>query len=272
MRNKPRFLQKGCNGEILNQLTKPPVNISPGNYLSKPTVNVGNSIGLKMKTTASFIATALLLAFASPASAVVINASGEGWCNSSGACNNTNTSTAANTFAGVITPGGVSYRDWFYFNVPVGNYVSAVLSISNNASNVTNQASSVFTLSAASGINYAGLGSGTALGSITAGAANTGVTHYVNITLNGSALSLLNTSAGGGFLFGGSLNGTNTSTNQLFGYTNGTPLATLTLTSATPVSAIPETQTWLLMVAGFAGLGGLLRRKQPKARLRVTYT
>jgi hypothetical protein len=223
-----------------------------------------------MKKLASIIAAASF-AIAAPASAVVINASGEGWCTSAGSCNNTNTAVKANTLAGVASAGGVSYRDWFYFNIPVGTYVNAVLSISNSGSNITAQPNSVFTLSAASGINYAALGTGTALGSITAGAANTGVTHYVNITLNGSALSLLNTAAGGGFLFGGSLNGNNASVNQLFGYTNGNPVATLTLTPGTPVSAVPEAESWMLMVFGFAGLGAILRRKQPKLRLKVTY-
>jgi hypothetical protein len=221
-----------------------------------------------MKKLASFIAAASLLAIAAPASAVVINATGQGWCTSGGSCNNTNTSTIQNTFAGVASSGGVSYRDWFYFNIPVGTYVSAIISINNNASNVTSQPTSVFTLSAATGVNYAGLGAGTALGTVTTGAADTGVTHYVDITLNGSALSLLNTAAGGGFLFGGKVSGNNSSMNQIFGYGNGTPVAYLTLI---PQVAIPEPAAWLTMMFGFAVVGRAMRRKQPKVRLKFSY-
>jgi PEP-CTERM motif len=221
-----------------------------------------------MKKLATLLATASF-ALAAPASAVVINASGEGWCNSTSACNNTSTTSLANTFAGATSAGSALYRDWFYFNIPVGTWVSATLSIHNAAANSSSQPTTVYTSFAASGITYAGLGSGTALGSVTVGAANTGVSHYVDITLNGSALSLLNTSSGSGFLFGGSINGTNTTTNQLFGYTTGTPVATLTLVSAT---AIPEPESWALIMLGFAALGAVMRRKQPAARVRLSYS
>ncbi len=220
-----------------------------------------------MKRLATLFATASF-AIAAPASAVVINATGEGWCNSAASCNNTSTTALANTFAGAASAGSDLYRDWFYFNIPVGTWVSATLSIYNQAANSSAQPTTVYTSYAASGITYTGLGSGTALGSVTVGSANTGVSHYVDITLNGSALSLLNTASGSGFLFGGSINGTNTATNQLFGYTNGTPVARLTLVAAT---AIPEPESWALIVLGFAALGSVMRRKRPATRVRLSY-
>jgi hypothetical protein len=221
-----------------------------------------------MKRFATLLATASF-AIAAPASAVVINASGEGWCTSANSCNNTNQNALANTFAGTPVAGSDLYRNWFYFNIPVGTWASATLSIYNHASNTISQSTTIYTSYAATGITYAGLGSGSALGSISAASADSNVSKYVDITLNGTALSLLNTASGGGFLFGGSLNGSNASTNQLFGFTGGTPVARLTLVAASP---IPEPESWALIVLGFAAMGAVLRRKQPTTRVRLSYS
>jgi len=202
-----------------------------------------------------------LLLLASLASASVISASGEGWCNDSG-CDNTSTSALANTFAGSYL--GNLYQVWFAFALPSTPISTATISIWNDGRDYNTDASAVFNLYAASSISYGGLVSGPSLGSVSVNIADTGITQYVNITLNGASVAALNANLGTTFVFGGQ-GGTNSEPeSQLFGYTGGYPEAYLT-TSNVPetgtLTNVPEPGTLTLFGSGLLGAVGVIRRK-----------
>ena len=191
---------------------------------------------------------AVLIAASACAQAGTISAVGEGWCSTS-TCNNTNTNIIQNTLADSISP---LHHDWFAFNTSVGNVSSATLSIWNYGNNYYNP-SAIYDLYAASSIDFAGLVSGPSLGSITAGAADTRLSSYVTINLNAQGISFLNANQGNQVIFGGGVTGTNA---KFFGYTDGHPVATLT------VVAVPEPATYAMMRAGLGLIGFMARRKK----------
>ena len=65
-------------------------------------------------------------------------------------------------------------------------------------------------------------------------------------------MAYLNANSGTAVHFGG----TATGNAEFFGYTPGTPAATLSLTSA-----VPEPATWSLLVGGFGLIGVMARRR-----------
>lgn len=98
--------------------------------------------------------------------------------------------------------------------------------------------------------------------------ANTGLSHYVGISLNTAGLAALNANAGGQFNFGGSITTsfpTPQNTNDqiaIFGWGNGEPLAYLEYNTTAPV---PEPETYAMMLAGLGMLGFMARRRKSKA-------
>jgi uncharacterized protein YciU (UPF0263 family) len=187
--------------------------------------------------TARFALPTMLLLFAprfADASSVTVVASGEGWCESIG-CNNTDPNTIANTFVGYTNSSDLLHRDWFSFNlsnIASGSFAFAWISIWNDGRNITSSTSDIYTLFSASSITYSGLVSGVALGSTNIGTADTGLSEYVTISLNSTAIALLNAAAGSSFLFGGNTNSPGTGPAQYFGYTDGTPAAQLYLSTS----------------------------------------
>lgn len=206
-----------------------------------------------MKSSIKHIIAAGLLTISTGAFAdAIVTATGDGWCADTYGCNNTNVNTYANIFAGDLGVGGI-FHNWFAFNVPTGNISSATLSIWNEASNYNYNPSAVYNVHSTSAISFDGLVSGSVLGSITVGAATNGTSHFVDINLNSTGIAYLNASQGQQIVLGGGVTGSNV---QLFGYTGGLPTATLAVTSA-----VPEPETYAMMLAGLGMLGFLARRK-----------
>lgn len=202
------------------------------------------------------IFTTALLAFSATASAnPTVVASGEGWCKPD-ECNNINSNSISNTFAGDLDIGSVSHN-WFAFNIPIlGTISSASLNIWNENSNYNYNPSAIYNVHSASGFNFTDLVSGNILGSISVGDASNGTSRYVNIFFNTQGISFLNISQGSQVVFGGDIVGSDV---QLFGYTNGYPLASLDL-----IAAVPEPETYAILFLGLGLVGLVARRKSNK--------
>ena len=196
-----------------------------------------------------------------PARAGIVDAVGEGWCRDSVSgsdyCNNTDTSAIWNTFAGNGSGDGV-YRNWFAIDIPaIGLISNATLWIWNDGQDSTGDASRTYTLYNPAAIDFGSLGTGSPLGTVNVGDADTGLSHYVGIPLNATALSLLNAAQGGQFLFGGAVDIVNPAVQvEIFGWTEGIPLARL------EYNAVPEPGTLSMLLAGLAVLGMAIRRKR----------
>ncbi|MGD0014054.1 MAG: PEP-CTERM sorting domain-containing protein [Bryobacteraceae bacterium] len=210
-----------------------------------------------------FVIAGLVALIAVPVHAATVAATGEGWCGlyavGGERCGNTDTSLIRNTYAG-NSPGEGVFRDWFAFNIPSlgGPVLNATLWIWNHGWNSTQDPSGTYTLYNPSAIDYASLAVGPGLGSVTAAVADTGVSHYVGIPLNATALSLLNAAQGSQFLFGGAVDIIDPSLLvEFFGYTDGTPVAMLDLNS----TAIPEPGMIGMLLGGLAALGLARRRR-----------
>ncbi len=201
------------------------------------------------------VASALI---AGAANAVDVTASGSGWIQPDGNTNSFGFGDGIhNHYAGID---GQAYNNYFEFLVPNATITSASLSIYNASNNTTIDAAAEYSVHAASSFTFSGLADGPSFGSVTLGVADTGVSHYVSITLNSLGLDFLNSHLGQTIQFGGT---TATSVDPsncfdcvaVFGYTGGSPVAFLSL------DAVPEPATWALMIVGFGLVGTTLRRR-----------
>lgn len=205
------------------------------------------------------VALTVLLSFRASAATVTIYASGSGWCESAGTCNNTGYLLEANTYAG--SPDGiVQYRNWFAFPVWSGGYSSATLHIWNAAGNANAATDKVYSLYEATGFSYSGLAGGNVIfGAVALADANTGAGHYVPIALNAAGLAFLNDNAQIGWwaIFGGDVAGAQQG-EKIFCCTAGVPRAYLELT------LVPEPGAAGLMGLGLAALGAAVRRRRTR--------
>ncbi len=176
--------------------------------------------------------------------AYVIQASVEGWIDDTGAGNG----GSGNYIVGNCAVSGCNgtdgeYRDYFVFDLSgvSGPITSASLSLGNGSTGFNGSpatytswdvTTSVGELETGSLAAYADLGSGAQYASTAVGFSDNGT--QVGITLDGAALSALNAAEGGSFTIGGALNG----------------------------GSVPEPQAWILMLAGFGGLGLIARRRR----------
>lgn len=200
---------------------------------------------LKIAATAALA----LSSVAAMATTTTVNATGQGWCTNY--CNNTDVNNIQNTFAGWTD----TYRNWFAFDVGTSTVASASLSIWNDGSNRSNgNTNAVYNLYAPSSISYAGMQNGMSFGSVTTGVANTGTSHYVTIALNSAGVSYINSKLGQKVVFGGVTSAQNV---EMFGYTSGTPVAQLTT-----VSAVPEPESFAMLLAGLGLMGVVARRRK----------
>lgn len=208
-----------------------------------------------------------LLAFAAATSiavsaqaSTVVTATDTGWINASGG------DDSGGAFANGIHNNYTGYENqtfnnWFQFTLPSTTIGSATLSIYNYANNTTIDPTAVYTVYGASGFSFAGLQSGPALGSILFSVADNGTDHWVDISLNGAGIAWLNANLGSTIVLSGSPTSSVTISTcfdcvAAFGYSDGTPAATLTLDS------VPEPASWALMIAGFGMTGFAMRRRQ----------
>jgi hypothetical protein len=220
-----------------------------------------------MKNTKGFLFAAALsvLAMCGYASASTILATDSGWIENDGSANAPGFDGGINnTIAGILFT--FVYNNWFQFSLPDSPITSATLEIWNDSQNSTTDAAAAYNSYAASSFTYSGLASGPSLGSITLGAADTGVSGYVSIPLNSAALSFLNANLGGVVDFGGSVTPSvsidpTTCCVAVFGFTGGSPVAELVLNAST----VPEPSTWAMVLLGFAGLGYAGYRRQKVA-------
>lgn len=168
----------------------------------------------------------------------VIQANQTGWFNSSG----THTAENTNYFVGDLD--GQQHNNFFGFDLSniSGVITSAVLNIGNDLGSGLSGGPVTWTTYDVDGaINtnqsysnvgiFTDLGSGTSYGAVGVAAP----TSNVSLALNASGLAAVSNSVGKSFFVGGTL----------------TPL----------VAAVPEPATWLMMILGFAAIGGVMRRK-----------
>ena len=201
------------------------------------------------------VASALI---AGAANAVDVTASGSGWIQPDNVSNSFGFGDGIhNHYAGFA---GQAYNNYFEFLVPNAVATSASLNIYNAFQNTTIDAAAEYSVHGASSFTFSGLADGPSFGSVTLGVADTGVSHYVSITLNSLGLAFINSHLGQTIQFGGTTATTVDPTScfdcvAIFGYTGGTPAAVLTL------NAVPEPATWALMIVGFGLVGTTLRRR-----------
>ncbi|MDQ5945129.1 MAG: hypothetical protein QG619_548 [Pseudomonadota bacterium] len=122
-------------------------------------------------------------------------------------------------------------------------------------------APSAFVGATAGRAGFDDLGDGAVLGSYNASLSDNG--SFINITLNGAGLSALNASVGQLFVLGGRITtiAGDTGSQTVFGFTNDNNLANTRLNL---VTAVPEPETFAMLLAGLTLLGFQQRRRSQK--------
>ena len=177
-----------------------------------------------------------------------------GWIASDG----THGSTNANYIVGDCCGG--TFNNWGVFDLSnlSGAVTSAVLTLNTFEVEGVNVLYSLFDVSASLGALdadrvsgdstgqalFQDLGSGANYGSYTYNESDTNL--FRSITLNGNALADISASAGGQFAIGGTL-------------------------QPGQAPSVPEPGTWLMLLLGFFGMGGVLRHRRP-TQTTVTYS
>ncbi|MES2949314.1 MAG: PEP-CTERM sorting domain-containing protein [Pseudomonadota bacterium] len=180
-----------------------------------------------------------------------------GWCNSASYCNNTDMSTFASSFAG--SHSGNVYRNWLAFDIANEHVSAATLSIWSDAGNVSDDPLAVYSVTATYGISFAGLMDGPSFGTVTASISNTGEDHSVDIVFNAAGISFLNAHLGTRVVFGGNV--TSAASNvQFFGHTDGYPTAYFNTFNTVP--AVPEPESYAMLLAGLGLVGAVARRRK----------
>jgi hypothetical protein len=167
---------------------------------------------------------ACCLAAASPAKALTITADDQGWYNTISAHFPPNDNYI------VGTEGGTNFRNFFVFSLPNSPISSASLTVNTAVVFLTdNQNVSLFGFSGiiadlVSGTSsYSALGQGLSFASLIYNISDTGGTK--TFTFNSAGVSYLNSLTGGQ----AAITGDNPSGGWVYGFSNGQPLATLTL-------------------------------------------
>jgi hypothetical protein len=205
------------------------------------------------------IAATFVITASSVGASTVVTASSSGWIRADESSDTSGFGTGINNnFTGFE---GQAYSNWFEFTLPGASVTSAVLSIYNFSANTTVDPDALYSVHAASFYTFAGLSSGVSFGSITLGVADDGTDHWVDINFNAAGIAFINANLGSTVQFGGdtvSIVDPSTCSDCVaaFGYSDGTPAATLTLDGA-----VPEPASWALMVAGFGLMGIAMRRR-----------
>lgn len=215
--------------------------------------------------TAALIAAATLAgltAARADTTAETLTATGSGWCSTDDGCNNTNVNAINNTYAGLD---GSVYRNWFAFVLPSSQILSATLSIYNHAASRSGSVPASYTVTETTAISYAGLYGSIVLATVSLASANTGVNHFVDLVFTQAGLDWLNQHLGQNIVVGGTITtGTTACTANCggaFGWTDGTPAATLALQTAAVSVPGPIAAAGLPGVLAIAGYGLLRRRR-----------
>jgi hypothetical protein len=185
---------------------------------------------------------------------------------------NAGVSNAANTNygAGFVSPGSITFRDFFAFNLtgisgaivnpyitifePTGGFLSNVTPLTFTLFDVTTSSATVLAGGSGLGAVYTDLGSGTSYGSISVSAANDN--SFLTINLNSAFISDFIAHEGSTLILGGAITTAlpMTGNERIF---NGTPESGLTAGSVVlHFTAVPEPSTYGLL--GAASLVGLM--------------
>jgi hypothetical protein len=216
---------------------------------------------LRILMASAVVAAATACAAAAEASTYSVLADSQGWIRQDGA---DNTPSAANNYVagncGLGDCGAGEFRNLFTFTLPSldGVLSSATLFLDTAEIHLQQDSTITYQVTSTSGFNFASLGTGVLFGSRTYSEAD--AMQVLGITLNADALSAI--AAGGTLTLSGRVTSPTTfdggALNQyLFGRSGDGPANRLDL--VTGASAVPEPETWALMIVGLGGAGMALR-------------